>query len=487
MHGRARGPGFLFGRSCGAPRRRADGVRRSGGRWLAAVQHTSLANPRPEPQLPRTMARTLTRPYWEQATTALQWRVNLAAWLDVFAPLMFFLSVGSSLLLFGLRRAEGPEWAAWGATAAGSLALALWAWWRARAGFFQRTDARVYLERHLGLNAALSAACEGVIGWPDRPSALPALLRWRAGPAAGWLTGAALLLAAANLLPLPRSDSVRPVEKPPALAQTEELLADLASAQVAAPESVEPLIEQARELGARPLEQQYSHGGLEAADALRDQSMNAVDQLARGLEAAASALAPLEAGAGGLGDEQVGGASEQLGAALQGLKNGRLKPNENLLSQLSATGGGNLKGLSPSELSRLRGALTAASAELQRLLAENGGTARITGPGGANTGEGEQPGQGGINRGRGDAPLSFSAESAPKQEGQAQALGTDDLARAAVGDMVGVTRDRPEVDAGKLTQPGSAGAVAGPASGGEAVWVNRLTPAERKVLKEFFK
>ena len=433
------------------------------------------------------MARTLPRSYWEQATTALQWRVNLAAWLEVFAPLVFFLCVGSSLLLLGLRRAEGPVWAAWAATGAGLMALTLWAWWRARDHFFGSTDARAYLERQLGLDATLSAAHEGVTAWPALPSARPPLLRWHAGPVLGWLGGAVLLLLAASLLPLPQSETVRPVEKPPALAQTEQLLADLAATRIAAPESVEPIAEQARELANRSLEQQYSHGGLEAADALRDQSMNAVDQFSRGLEAAASALASLEAGAGKLGDEQIGGASEQLGAALQGLKNGRLKPNDSLLSQLNATGGGNLKGLSPSELSRLRGALSAASAELQRMLAENGGSARITGPGGEAGGEGEQPGQGGINRGRGDAPLSFSADSAPSQEGQAQALGSDDLTRAAVGDMVGVTRDRPELDTSKLTGPGSAGAAAASASGGEAVWVNRLTPAERKVLKEFFK
>lgn len=428
-----------------------------------------------------------TRAYWEQATSALRWRVNLAAWLEVLAPAWFFLSAGAGLLIFGLRRAEGPLWVAWTTWAAGGAILFLWAWRRVRGRFFDRTDARVYLEHSLRLDAALSAASAGVTAWPERPRGAPALLRWRAGPSLGWLAAAVLLILAASSLPVPAVETVRPVEKPPALAQVEQLLADLSVAQVAAPESVDPLAEQARELAARSLEQQYSHGGLEAADALRDQAMNAVDQLARGLDAAASALAPLEAGAGNLGDDVAGGAAEQLGAALQGLKNGRLQPNDSLLSQLSATGGGNLKGLSPSQLSSLRSALEAASAELQRMLAENGGAARIMRPGDGPAGEGDQPGIGGISRGRGDAPLGFSAESAPEQAGREQALGSEDLERASIGDMVGVTRDRPELDREKMAGRGSAGTVAAPASGGEAVWVNRLTPAERKVLKDFFK
>ncbi len=433
------------------------------------------------------MATKPTRAYWEQATTALRWRVNLAAWLDVLAPALFFVSAAAGLLIFGLRRAEGPLWMAWSALAAGYTALCLWAWWRARRLFFDRSDARVYLEHGLRLDAALSAASAGVTPWPERPRVAPALLRWRAGPPLGWLATAVLLLLAANSLPVPAGETVRPVEKPPALAQVEQLLADLSATQVAAPASVEPLAEQARELAARSLEQQYSHGGLEAADSLRDQAMNAVDQLARGLDAAASALAPMETGAGNLGDDMAGGAAEQLGAALQGLKDGRLQPSDSLLSQLSATGGGKLKGLSPSQLSSLRSALEAASLELQRMLAQNGGAARIMKPGSGPAGEGDQPGAGGISRGRGEAPLGFNAESAPEQAGREQALGSADLDRAAVGDMVGVTRDRPELDREKMTGRGSAGAVATPASGGEAVWVNRLTPSERKVLKEFFK
>ena len=35
--------------------------------------------------------------------------------------------------------------------------------------------------------------------------------------------------------------------------------------------------------------------------------------------------------------------------------------------------------------------------------------------------------------------------------------------------------------------PTAAGAVATPAQGGDAVWVDRLTPAERAALKKFFK
>jgi len=234
------------------------------------------------------MASTDTRQFWERATAGLQWRVNLAAWLDLFAPAFFALGTAAALVLFALRRTGRPEiYAAW-LLAAGAVVLALVAWWRARGRFFRRLDARIFLEHQLRLDSSLSAATEGIAAWPVVPRETPALLRWRASAPLGWVTGALALWVAAQFLPVPAADPARPAEKPPALAQVEQLLGELATRELATPESVDPLAEQARELAARSLEQQYTHGGLEAADALRDQAMNAVDQLARNLEAASS-------------------------------------------------------------------------------------------------------------------------------------------------------------------------------------------------------
>lgn len=69
----------------------------------------------------------------------------------------------------------------------------------------------------------------------------------------------------------------------------------------------------------------------------------------------------------------------------------------------------------------------------------------------------------------------------------AEGLTADKPNPPALGDKLGEQLGTHEVDPSKAVGPSSAGAIAAPAAGGEAVWVNRLTPAERAALKNFFK
>jgi hypothetical protein len=68
-----------------------------------------------------------------------------------------------------------------------------------------------------------------------------------------------------------------------------------------------------------------------------------------------------------------------------------------------------------------------------------------------------------------------------------QAVRNDDFSRAALGDHIGTRQGEHEIDPAAMQGLTNAGGVAGAAQGGEAVWVDRLTPAEREALKEFFK
>jgi hypothetical protein len=427
---------------------------------------------------------------WERTVAFLAWRVNLVIWLERLGPVLFATCTSGAIALFALRRLEHPlEWA-WGGTLMAAAAGAAVVWWRASPHFFSRADARILIERQWRLDARLTAATEGIVAWPAVPAARPRLLVWNPAAVLGWSGAGVMLLAASLWLPVPAPAAARPpiTEKPPSLAQTEALLRELARLDVATPESLEQLATQARELAQRLPEEQYTHAGLEAADTLRDQTMSAIDNLARDLESAASALAPFEAGAGMLPDELVKAAADQMGAALQGLRDGRLKPSEELMSSLRAAGASHLKGLTPQQLSSLRGQLNAAAGRTRTVQGAAGAGARIARPGnGLANGEGRGFGQGGIERGRGDAPLSFAPDPSAALTGLMQGLGNDDLERAVLGDLVETSKDRHEVDREKLAGPTSAGAVAAPARGGEAVWVDRLTPDERAVLKDFFK
>lgn len=452
--------------------------------------------------------------HWENAVRALARRVNLAAWFDRAAPGFFGVGVASGFAAYTLRRAriDAPEaWGWWSVGAAGAaLAAAGWAWWKARRDFFNEADARTLLEHRHNLDSALSAAKDGVGAWPE-PRPTPATLRWRAPAAWGWLLGAVTLFIGGAFLPVPaRSafDSVRGTEKPPALAQTEEWLAQLAEQQVAQPEDVEKMAEQARGLGERTPEERYSHSALEAADTLRSQTAEAIRGLGANLEDAASALEPLEQPASRLSDQELGAVAARLGEALRGMQDGPIGAREELIKKLAAAANAaGRKSLSPEQAAQLRQQLAKAGRAATGVLGAQGAGARVAQadpnrpvrPGKCNgscqssqngepcDGSCEHGGRGGVGRGPGHAPLMFSEAASDAGAGRTESAGSDDLSRAALGELLGMERGEHELDPSKSAGPSAAGAVAAPAQGGDVVWVDRLTPKERAALKEFFK
>ena len=83
--------------------------------------------------------------------------------------------------------------------------------------------------------------------------------------------------------------------------------------------------------------------------------------------------------------------------------------------------------------------------------------------------------------------MSFNKDGADAGEGKDEALKTKDFSHASIGDKLGTTKGEHQVDPNAAGGLMSGGAVAAPAQGGDAVWVNRLTPAERAALKKHFK
>ncbi|MDR0352547.1 MAG: DUF4381 domain-containing protein [Opitutaceae bacterium] len=455
-----------------------------------------------------------TQAFWGRAVAAVARRVNRVLWAEKFAPLVFGVAAVVAAAVFALRRLHGPAAWGWWALLAGVGGAAIVAWRRARRGFFSRADARVFLEYQLGLDAGLSAAEAGVTAWPaagGRGEAGPGgILRYRAGALAGWAGGAAALLLAGAWLPVPEpaAGPVRFWEKPPALAQTEAWLEELAKMEVIDRSSVASLEQRAQELAGRPLDEQYSHSALEAADALRGQTEGAMDGLAKHFDTVAGTMRALgEPDArDALTDEQLRELGARLDAALRGLRDGELTAGGGLEEALRG-----LEGLDPSQLKTLSPEEAAA---LGRRLAQAGRMVRgVKGAEGGNgenvwvagDGEGEPdavllvPGAGGGGgalaaggggapaRGRGDAPLTFSDRKSDVGPGRAQAVRNDDFSRAALGDRVGTQQGEHEIDPAAMQGLTNAGGVAGAAQGGEAVWVDRLTPSEREALKEFFK
>lgn len=451
--------------------------------------------------------------HWEAAIRSLRLRVNLALWLEHAAPLFFAVGSLAGFSLYAMRRASPETGWIWWATAvtAGALAAAGLAIWRARRGFFTLVDARTWLEHRLGLDSALSAATAGVAPWPS-PQTLPKTLRWKIGPACGWLAGALVLALAGALLPLPQrvqSDYERADAKAPALAETEAWLEALAQREIARPEDVENFAEQARGLGERTPEERYSHSALEAADTLRAQTAQAIRSLGANLENAAAALSPLERPAGELGEEELGAVAARLGEALRGLQEGPLAAREDLLEKLgAAANAAGLRSLSPEQARQLRQQLAQAGRAATGVVgAEGQGASVATADPDARLRVGACPGggacvgtrpdgqpceagcvaSGGVSRGPGHAPLAFRDEASDAGRGVTETVSADDLSRAALGELLGVERGEHELDAKQSDGPMAAGAITSAGQGGDVVWVDRLTPQERAALKEFFK
>jgi hypothetical protein len=403
------------------------------------------------------------------------WRINAAAWIARVAPASFLVASVFAGAFYALRRAETPLVAAWAALIAAFVITMLLSGWRARRQFYSRREARVLLESQLRLDTRLTAAELGLVPWPTPPAEMPAVLQWRLGAPFGWFLAAAALLIVAVKAPVPpRAADARPTGAPPALLQTQEMIASVKELNVADPQAIQQLDDRAVELARRPMAEQYSHSALEAADALRDQTTVSAAGLARALEAAAEALRAAQ------DDADMTGAAGQLSAALEGLRDGKLPANKALLSTLPASAG-ELKSLSATQRSQLAQQLRNAAKGLRGIRGAQGSGAEVAkGDADGVVGSGDGPG--------GDsAPLMFAPMGSDAGEGTAQALTAADLKRFALGDKLGTTTGAHKVDPNATEAPMAAGAVAAPASGGEAVWVNRLTPAERAALKQFFR
>jgi hypothetical protein len=420
----------------------------------------------------------VTRPYWERRARTLAWWINLGAWLEQFAPVFFAAATPAAVLIYAVRRQDGPQLPL--ALVLGILVLvaAAIAAWRARAGFYRPAEARVLLESGLRLDNRLTAATERVTGWPVAKEKSGPLLQWRLQTPAGWIGAGAALLALAALAPIGDASAVPAFAgPPPSVVQTQDMISALQALKVASPADLEKLADRAAELAKLPAGAQFDHAALEAADALRDQIAAAAASLGRDFEAAAAAIQSAADG----GD--LKSAAERLSSALQGMRDGSLAANKDLLGLMP----GNLAeltGLSPEQLAQLAQQFMQAGARTRGIAGANGNGRGQFGDALPSWRRGQGGGEGGSGE---SAPLSLKVASTAEAKGSAEGLSVGDLSRASLGDKLSTSAGAHEADPEKLTGPTTAGSVAAPAQGGDAVWVNRLTPKERTALKGFFK
>lgn len=418
--------------------------------------------------------------FWRRRAAWTAFRYNAGAVLAAFLPLGIGWSICFACTTLILRRNGTFAPVAWLWYGAGLLLGVAAAWRWSRRHFYTAADARVRLERHLGLHNRLTAAAAGVGSFPPAQDATDGLIfRWRRVVALA--VGAAALLAATALVPMGGSTRAStPTTQPMAWTQTAGWVDALKKDETVQDAALEELRERVDQLRKQPTEDWYGHSSLEAGDNLRDQTAQSIAGLQRDLQ---SALGALDA-AGKFGDQtpvlDQKAANEALASALKGLEMGNLPLNKDLLGQLKEANLSGLKSLTPEQMAALRKRLAQGTKVCKACLGDKPGDreamilASLMVPGGK--GGGKQ-----------SAPLHLDDKPADLGSKTTESVSNPDLSRALPGDVVGVSKGEHTVDRNAATSPTSGGAITSTGQGGEAVWRNDLTPAEREVLQRFFK
>lgn len=439
--------------------------------------------------------------FWHRAARRTARRFNVAWWLQSFAPLVVLAGALGFAAIFWLRSHRAVvAWAPTAAVCATALILAaLLAWRLARKKFIPPAAALVTLESRLHLHNALSAAEAGRAPWPPARALSPDdgfrwSWRWLGGPT---LAATAFFLAA-FLLPVPRDleASAAPMMPPLAWPEMQEWMQQLEAEKVIEPDQLEQLKEKLAELQAQSEKEWYSHESLEATDSLRQSLDRSIEQMGAQLDAAERSLDALQNFSEQLTAESKDQLAADFQAALQGLRANELKLDPELMKKLAALDPKNLKSRSKEQLDQLREAMKKHEGACKAC--QNAG--KDGKPGFLGDGEGSddaemaalmkllagpQPGSGGITRGPGAAPLFLGDTESKLDTRNLEGVSSEDLSRAAPADVLGLGEQEHELD--RTSRGPRDGGAANTGQGGERVWKDNLAPAERAVLKRYFK
>lgn len=448
------------------------------------------------------------RDHWIGLATKTANLINVAWWLErLSAPLVILSTAGACVLLM-LRR-ESPSTPLWqyGTGVFTALALlALGAWLVARRRFESPEQSLVRIEATMKLRNSLSAAKAGITAWPNPMQSVESGVRWNWPRLLVPTLGAILLLAAGLFIPvsaLPLAKKETP-EEPQAWKKIESDLDKLANDAVVDETYIEDMKKKLDELRAQKEEDWFSHSSLEASDSLKKEHQAELKRMERELERADKAMGNLQKNANG-GEGDPAKMANEFEQALQGLQNGAMKPNPELLKQLKSLDPKNLGQLSPEQMQQLKDNLGKASEAMKGMqgqgdgqgdwedqLQAGDGDGQGKGNGGS-SGEGEEgegqdgegTGKGGVSRGPGHTPGALGKESNKTQTGDLTGLDAKDLSRATPGDLLQLQDGEHEVDKSP-SKSSNGGGTQATGQGGDRVWKESLDPDEQRAMKKFF-
>lgn len=419
-------------------------------------------------------------------------RVNLGWWLDATVVPTLVVSLASAAAMLWLRRTSpdlspvalvGTAAGAWLLTALGCLAIA-------RRHFESTATSLVRIEAAMSLRNALSTAMAGRGPWPAPRPRVDAGIRWHQPRLLTPLAGSLALLAAGWWIPLPpaATTATAAVQAPQAWDEINAQLDQLAREEAVDPAYLEETRQQLDDLRAQPEEQWFSHHSLEATDQLEQAHQAEAARLANELDRADDALAAADPANRATSAAARDRAAQEFDQAMQAMQQGAMKPNPQLMEQLQAIDPAQLDKLTPEQLRQLRENL----ARHQAALAEcEGGDDPLADGSCEGDGEGERgqkpgpPGNGAITRGPGHVPRPLGTAGEKLDTGEAEALASADLTRAAPGDLLELEQAEHQIDRSR-TNAQSGGRADSTGKGGERVWQDSLDPDEQRTVKRFF-
>lgn len=445
--------------------------------------------------------------YWMQEAEKLSRKINLAWFLDgLAAPLMITAAVGSVLVLAARR--EFPQ--IHPAILGGSIGLILLilaivilarVWKR----FEKPAQALVRIEASQQLNSALSTASQGIVPWPEVPPNISKSLRWHLPKTLTPPLAALILMAIGLLIPIKAKspNDSQGLREPQAWSQLDSQLEQLTQDAMVDEKYIEETKERLNELRAQEEEQWFSHSSLEATDSLMESNQSSMQDLQKSLNEAAESMKNLTEAAKELSSQEKQKLAEEFEEALEGLKNGAMKPNQQLLDQLSQLDPKDLGKLNPEQMQQLKENMEKLQESLNeacdnpgqgqgddwsdQLLGNGEGEGEGEDQGGEGEGEGqpgEGPGKGGIDRGPGHDPNVLRNQKEGVDVGDLTALEAKDLSRSMPGDLLQLQDGKHTAD--QSASQSSAGGQAAKGSGGDRVWRESLAPDEQRALKNFF-
>jgi hypothetical protein len=447
---------------------------------------------------------------WESHARFVARKVNLAWWLQRFsAPLLLCSLIGTGLLLWLRRQYPDLGYEPFLFAAGGMiLVIAVITWAIAQRNFEKPEQSLVRMEAAMRLRSGLSAARAGVAAWPTPPAKIDAGLRWNWQRVLFPPIAALLLLVAGLFIPLHRFlPPVTPPDEPQAWERTESELAKLEEEKVVDEEYIEEVRKKIEDLRAQEPEEWFSHASMEATDNMRKEHKAESKRLEREMNQAAKTLETLQQNPQ-LGDKEKARLANEFQQALEGMKNGAMKPNPALMEQLKQLDPNKLGQLTPEQMKQMQQNLQKGAEQLKEqgqgqngeggqgeewldeLLADGShpGDKKCQGEGeGEGEGEkdGEGPGKGGVNRGPGHDPNLLGKASQELETGDMQGLKATDLSKSLPGDLLELQDGEHDVDK-SASQTKAGGDVSDTGKGGDRVWKESLDPQEQKALKKFF-